>query len=87
MLWYPIKERDAPDALARRLRKLAMPAVLRCEITTGPPRADAGLVGSGLIVINPPFKLAADLKVLLPALAQAFAPQAACRIDWLAAAK
>ena len=73
MLWYPIKERDAPDALARRLRKLAMPAVLRCEITLGPPRADAGLVGSGLIVINPPFKLDADLKVLLPALAQVFA--------------
>ena len=36
----------------------------------GPPRADAGLVGSGLIVINPPFKLDADLKVLLPALAR-----------------
>ena len=57
MLWYPIKERDAPDALARRLRKLAVPAVLRCEIILGPPRADAGLVGSGLIVVNPPFKL------------------------------
>ena len=87
MLWYPIKERAAPDALARRLRKLALPAVLRCEITMGPPRADAGLVGSGLIVINPPFKLDADLKVLLPALAEAFAAGAACRIDWLAAAK
>ena len=87
MLWYPIKARDAPDALARRLRKLAMPGVLRCEITMGLPRADAGLVGSGLIVINPPFKLDADLKVLLPALAEAFSPQAACWIDWLAAAK
>jgi 23S rRNA (adenine2030-N6)-methyltransferase len=87
MLWYPIKERDAPDALARRLGKLEMPGVLRCEITTGPPRADAGLVGSGLIVINPPFKLAADLKVLLPALAEAFAAGAASRIDWLAAPK
>jgi len=85
MLWYPIKERAAPDTLARRLRKLEMPGVLRCEITLGPPRADAGLVGSGLIVINPPFKLDADLKVLLPALAEAFAAGAACRIDWLAA--
>ena len=87
LLWYPIKERDAPDALARRLRKLAMPGVLRCEITMGPPRADAGLVGSGLIVINPPFRLDADLKVMLPALAEAFAPRAACRVDWLATAK
>jgi 23S rRNA (adenine2030-N6)-methyltransferase len=33
LLWYPIKERDAPDALARRLRKLALPKILRCEIT------------------------------------------------------
>ena len=87
MLWYPIKERDAPDALARRLRKLEMPGVLRCEITTGPSRGDAGLVGSGLIVINPPFKLHADLKVLLPGLADAFAAGAAWRIDWLAAAR
>jgi 23S rRNA (adenine2030-N6)-methyltransferase len=87
LLWYPIKERDAPDALARRLRKLAMPSVLRCEITLGPPRADAGLIGSGLIVINPPFKLDADLEILLPALGEAFATGAACRIDWLAAAK
>ena len=87
LLWYPIKERDAPDALARRLRKLAMASVLRCEIILGPPRADAGLVGSGLIVVNPPFQLDADLKVLLPALGEAFAAGAACRIDWLAAAK
>lgn len=88
MLWYPIKEREAPDALARRLRKLAMPGVLRCEITLGPPRGDAGLVGSGLIVVNPPFKLATELKILLPALADAFAAAgAASRIDWLAAAR
>jgi 23S rRNA (adenine2030-N6)-methyltransferase len=88
MLWYPIKEREAPNALARRLRKLAVPGVLRCEITLGPPRGDAGLVGSGLIVVNPPFKLAAELKILLPALADAFAAAgAASRIDWLAAAR
>jgi 23S rRNA (adenine2030-N6)-methyltransferase len=88
MLWYPIKEREGPNALARRLRKLAVPGVLRCEITLGPPRGDAGLVGSGLIVVNPPFKLAAELKILLPALADAFAAAgAASRIDWLAAAR
>jgi 23S rRNA (adenine2030-N6)-methyltransferase len=84
VLWYPIKEREAPDALARRLRKLAIPAVLRCEITLMPPRADAGLIGSGLVVVNPPFKLGAELKILVPALAAAFGPQAAGRIDWLA---
>jgi 23S rRNA (adenine2030-N6)-methyltransferase len=83
MLWYPIKERDAADALARRLRRLAVAKILRCEITLGPSRADAGLVGSGLIVVNPPYTLERDLKVLLPVLIRLLSPQAAWRLDWL----
>src|ERR1700733_11732632 len=84
LLWYPIKERDAPDALARRLRKLALPNVLRCELMLGPARADAGLAGSGLILVNPPFRLDAQLRALLPELGRMLSPQAACRVDWLA---
>ena len=34
-----------------------------------PPRADTGLRGSGLIVVNPPWTLAGELAILLPALA------------------
>jgi 23S rRNA (adenine2030-N6)-methyltransferase len=83
MVWYPIKERDAPDALARRLKRIAMPKVLRCEITLGPSRADAGLIGSGLIVANPPYRFDEDLRVLLPLLARSFSPAAAARLDWL----
>jgi 23S rRNA (adenine2030-N6)-methyltransferase len=83
LLWYPIKERDAPDALARRLDRLAVPNVLRSEILLGPPRADAGLVGSGLLVINPSFQLDAELATLVPALGAMFSRQAACRLDWL----
>jgi 23S rRNA (adenine2030-N6)-methyltransferase len=83
MLWYPIKDRDAPDALARRLRRSNVPKILRCEITLGPPRADLGLVGSGLIVVNPPYTLQQDLRLLLPVLARVFSETAAFRIDWL----
>ena len=84
MLWYPIKAREAPDALARRLRKLPIAKLLRSEVMLGPPRDDAGLVGSGLIVTNPPFTLEAKLRLLLPALARMFAPEATERLDWLA---
>jgi 23S rRNA (adenine2030-N6)-methyltransferase len=87
MLWYPIKNRDAPDALARRLKKAGLPALLRCEISLGPPRADIGLTGSGLIVINPPFQLDAELKILLPALGSLLGPLASSQIDWLTAEK
>jgi 23S rRNA (adenine2030-N6)-methyltransferase len=85
MLWYPIKNRDAPDALARRLKKAGLPVLLRCEISVAAPTGDAGLTGSGLILVNPPFKLDAELKILLPALGRAFGPQTTSRIDWLTA--
>jgi 23S rRNA (adenine2030-N6)-methyltransferase len=84
MLWYPIKDREAPDALSRRLRRLSLPKILRCEMTLGQARADAGLVGSGLVVVNPPFTLERDLKSLLPVFIRIFSPQAAVRLDWLA---
>jgi len=83
MLWYPIKERDAADALARRLRRLGLPKLLRCEITLAAPRADIGLVGSGLIVVNPPHTLDEELRILLPTLAPLFSRDAAHRLDWL----
>jgi 23S rRNA (adenine2030-N6)-methyltransferase len=86
MLWYPIKTREAPDALAQRLQRLGIGKILRCEMMVQPPRPDAGLAGSGLILVNPPFTLEAELRVLLPALVPVLAPgqdQASQRVDWL----
>jgi 23S rRNA (adenine2030-N6)-methyltransferase len=85
LLWYPIKDREAPDALARRLRKLSVPNILRSELTIGPPRAEGGLIGSGLVVVNPPFTLERDLCSLMPDLCRLLSPDAAARADWLAA--
>lgn len=84
MLWYPIKDRAVAEALAKRLRGLAMASVLRCELSVGTPRTEGPLLGSGLIVVNPPFMLESELRALLPALARMLAPQASARIDWLA---
>ena len=86
MLWYPIKTREAPDALARPLGRLGIGRILRSELVVGPLRGDAGLAGSGLIVVNPPFTLEQDLRLLLPALSGLLArePQpAAPRVDWV----
>jgi 23S rRNA (adenine2030-N6)-methyltransferase len=85
MLWYPIKMREAPDDLTRRLQRLAIAKILQCEIMLGQPRADAGLIGSGLIVVNPPFRLEVDLEALLPALGRILAPLGSQKIDWLTA--
>jgi 23S rRNA (adenine2030-N6)-methyltransferase len=83
LLWYPIKARAAPDALARRLRRLAVPKILRCELTIAPPRADGALAGSGLIIVNAPFPLQRELQVVVPVLTRLLAPMGAYRLDWL----
>lgn len=84
LLWYPVKDRGGPDALARRLKKLSVSNVLRSELTIGAPRAEGGLAGSGLIVVNPPFTLEADLQALMPALCAILSPGASAQTGWLA---
>jgi len=83
LLWYPIKDRAAPDALARQVRMLSVPNILRCELTMA-PECDGGLVGSGLLVVNPPFTLERDLRLLMSGLCPVLAPEAVARTDWLA---
>lgn len=86
MLWYPIKTRDGPNALSRQLGRLGIAKILRSELIVGPQREGQGLAGSGLIVVNPPFTLERDLRMLLPALslilAQGAGP-AGQALDWL----
>lgn len=85
MLWYPIKDRGEPDALAKRLRRLALPKLLRAELVVAPLSDPTKLNGCGLILANPPWRLADELAVLLPALAKILArgPKPGCRLDWL----
>lgn len=67
--WYPIKDREHPEELARRLRDHGIGQALRAEFTVGTPDRVAGLFGTGLIVVNPPWRLAEELRVLFAALA------------------
>jgi 23S rRNA (adenine2030-N6)-methyltransferase len=73
LLWYPVKERRAPDALAHAVASAAAAhgsadKVLRVEFSVAPPSADGGLVSCGLLVVNPPWTLSSQLKSILPAL-------------------
>jgi 23S rRNA (adenine2030-N6)-methyltransferase len=90
MLWYPIKGRPQPDALAKRLTRLRIPKILRAELTVAPFTDPSKLNGSGLILVNPPWTLEAELTVLLPALADILVRDGGgssrrnWRLDWLA---
>jgi 23S rRNA (adenine2030-N6)-methyltransferase len=89
LLWYPIKERSAPDALARRLRRTGIAKILRAELSVGAPRDSNRLGSCALVVVNPPWTLASELALLLPELAAALSDdgRGAFGIDWLASEK
>jgi len=86
LLWYPVKGRTEPDALAKRLRRLGIPKILRAELIVSSLSDPTRLNGSGLIVVNPPWTLEAELRLLLPVLADVLGREKQGRytLDWLA---
>ena len=88
MLWYPIKDRAAVERLASRLASAGIPRILRSELVVGAAgAADAPrLHGSGLAIVNPPWKLADELATMIPALSAMLAREGLtpARLDWLA---
>jgi len=90
LLWYPIKGRRTPDALAKQLRRLGIGKVLRAELTIAPLGDPDRLNGCGLILVNPPWTLEDELSVLLPVLAERLGVagkdrnRGDFRLDWLA---
>jgi 23S rRNA (adenine2030-N6)-methyltransferase len=67
-LWYPIKERPAIWAFHEGLRAIGFDNVLVAEFIYRPEVRHDRLNGTGLVIINPPFRLEAQLQELFPAL-------------------
>jgi 23S rRNA (adenine2030-N6)-methyltransferase len=85
LAWYPIKDASQIVALLRDLRARKMTNMLRAEFTLSSSPDDTKLRGSGQLIVNPPWTLEQELKILLPALAKILAPgvKDAVRLDWL----
>jgi 23S rRNA (adenine2030-N6)-methyltransferase len=69
IMWYPVKGKDYAGRLSADIKKLELPATLKAEVRVREAFDGGGLAGSGLIIINPPWPLEDELKVLIPALA------------------
>jgi 23S rRNA (adenine2030-N6)-methyltransferase len=73
LLWYPVKSRRATDTLARHVAEVAGAArpagkCLRLEFSVAPQVPGEGLVSAGLLIVNPPWTLAGELRQILPEL-------------------
>src|SRR3954469_13707251 len=88
-IWYPIKDTRETESFARRIAGLGIARILRAELTLS-ARGEERLRGSGLILVNPPWRLEGELGVLYPTLAAALsgaAKGATTRIGWLTGEK
>ena len=72
-LWYPIKDRRAVDGLVSAISDAGVGRLLRLEIDVDRPEAAGGLGATGLLVVNPPWLLAQEAEILLPALCERLA--------------
>src|SRR6266436_6400621 len=73
LLWYPVKSRRATDSLALHVAGVAGASTppgqcLRLEFSVAPQAAGAALNSAGLLIVNPPWTLAGELKAILPEL-------------------
>lgn len=72
-LWYPVVDKKLTERLARGMQAIGAKSHLRVEFHLNIPQK-AGLTGTGLWIINPPFILAKQLREALPFLTQCFNP-------------
>jgi 23S rRNA (adenine2030-N6)-methyltransferase len=70
MLWYPLKTDPVGETLMAGVRALGTAASLRVELRVREAFAGGGLAGSGLIIVNTPWKLDEELRIIVPALAE-----------------
>jgi 23S rRNA (adenine2030-N6)-methyltransferase len=82
LLWYPIKDRPPVEALHESLKATGARRQLVAELWIYEPLSPMILAGSGLVIVNPPFKLENWLGEALPAMARTFNAQD-YKVAWL----
>lgn len=86
LFWYPVKNVTETENFTKRLKRLQIPKILRIEFHIQTPRSDGPLSACGLIVVNPPFRLESEMRVIMPALHTSLQRNVAPaqRLEWIA---
>jgi 23S rRNA (adenine2030-N6)-methyltransferase len=89
VLWYPVTGDGLSERIVADMAALAVPKTLVAEMRVRATVPAGGLAGSGLIIINPPWPIEAELPVLVRALCERLAQtnEARWRVEWLTAEK
>lgn len=84
-IWYPVVHSDDVDFLQRKLSNAGLPGTLQIELNVVQGNNRFGMTGSGMIVVNPPWKLEQQMNELLPWLVDKLgqSPEAHFKLRWL----
>jgi 23S rRNA (adenine2030-N6)-methyltransferase len=80
LAWYPIKPRNAGDALRKRYARNNPPTLTQEFLVRRPD--GLALAGSGLVIVNPPWQFEATLAALMKELAAALGAPRQPPSDW-----
>ncbi|MBL4279974.1 23S rRNA (adenine(2030)-N(6))-methyltransferase RlmJ [Vibrio fluvialis] len=83
-IWYPVVNRCDIDDMIEGLQGLGIRKILQIELGVSPDTNERGMTASGMIVINPPWKLESQMQSILPFLKEAIAPATGhYKVDWI----
>lgn len=85
-LWYPVKDRRAVNAFRADLKETGIRKILDISLAIRAPSPEPRLDGTGMIIVNPPFTLEAEMKAALASIAPLMAEDGVARfsVDWIA---
>lgn len=83
-VWYPVTGRAGPTRFRREIERSGIRRVLGITLGVRPQDAQVGMGTSGLVIVNPPWQIDAQLGDLLPELHRRLAPdgQGGTSVEW-----
>ncbi|NAW56656.1 MULTISPECIES: 23S rRNA (adenine(2030)-N(6))-methyltransferase RlmJ [unclassified Vibrio] len=83
-IWYPVVNRCDIEDMIEGLQGLGIRKILQIELGVAPDTNEHGMTASGMIVINPPWKLESQMNEILPFLKEAIAPATGhYKVEWI----
>lgn len=82
-IWYPVKKRHDSDLWLSRVTRGITRPVVTAEFCLHVPDHAAGLNGSGMLVVNPPWQFAQDAAAWQPALEKLLGATGGSRVHWV----
>ncbi len=84
-IWYPVVLRQQTKRIIKGLEATDIRKILQIELAIRPDSDQRGMTASGMIVINPPWTLEAQMKQILPYLTQTLVPEGtgSWQVSWI----